>query len=305
MSITIRPPGPPAAARRVRTGTFWLGFAGPGVLLYLAFVAVPAAMALGQSFTDKDVFNPPTRWVGLANYRALFADPAFHAALLNTFKLAVLTVLVPNALGLAIAVLIDRNKRLYRALRTVFFVPFILSGVVVSVIWESILADGGMLDGLLAHAGVHHPPGWLTDPSLALYSVASIAIWQSLGFCIVVYLAGLQTVPAELHEAAAIDGASPRQRFRRITWPLLAPATTVCTVMLMINAFKTYDQVQVITNGGPGVNATTTLAFNIVTTGFTDNQIGYASTYAVVMLVLVAVISLVTLRVLQRREQSL
>ncbi|MEV6583396.1 sugar ABC transporter permease [Streptomyces sp. NPDC051582] len=291
--------------KRLRTGTYWLGFAGPGILVYLAFVTIPTVMALWQSFTNKNVFNPPTRWIGLANYRDLFADPAFQHALANTMILAVLTIVIPNVLGLGLAMLIDRTHRFYRALRSVFFVPVILSGVVVSVIWQSILADGGILDTVLVQVGVNDPPGWLTDRHLALYSVATVAIWQSLGFCIVVYLAGLQTIPTELNEASAIDGASAWQRFRTVTWPLLAPATTINTVMLLINAFKTYDQVQVITNGGPGTDATTTLAYNIVTIGFTGNRVGYASTYAVVMLVLTAVVSMVTLRLLQRRERHL
>ncbi len=291
--------------KRLRTGGFWLGFAGPGVFLYLAFVTLPTVMALWQSFTNKNVFNPPTRWVGVQNYQDLLGDPAFHHALTNTLTLAVLTIVVPNALGLAIAMLIDRSSRFYRALRSVFFVPVILSGVVVSVIWQSILADGGILDTALAQVGVHQPPGWLTDRHLALYSVGTVAIWQSLGFCIVVYLAGLQTIPAELNEASTLDGTSAWQRFRHITWPLLAPAMTINTVMLLINAFKTYDQVQVITNGGPGTDATTTLAYNIVTIGFSENRVGYSSTYAVVMLVLTAVVSTVTLRLLQRREQNL
>ncbi|WP_234327051.1 carbohydrate ABC transporter permease [Streptomyces sp. NRRL WC-3742] len=290
---------------RVRTGSYWLGFAGPGVFLYLAFVTLPTVMALWQSFTNRNMFNPPTRWIGLRNYQDLLDDPAFHHALTNTLILAVLTIVVPNALGLAVAMLIDRSSRLYRALRSVFFVPVILSGVVVSVIWQAILADGGILDTMLAQLGVHEPPGWLTDRHLALYSVATVAIWQSVGFCVVVYLAGLQTIPHELNEASTLDGASAWQRFRHVTWPLLAPAVTINTVMLLINAFKTYDQVQVITNGGPGTDATTTLAYNIVTIGFNENRVGYSSTYAVVMLVLTAVVSTVTLRLLQRREQNL
>jgi multiple sugar transport system permease protein len=298
----LRAVGMTSRGKRLRTGGFWFGFAGPGVLLYLVFVAVPAVMALLQSFTNKNVFNPPTRWIGLANYRNLFGDPAFQHALTNTLKLAVLTIIVPNALGLVLAMMIDRSGRFYRALRSVFFVPVILSGVVVSVIWQSILADGGILDTVLKHVGVSSPPGWLTDRHLALYSVATVSIWQSLGFCIVVYLAGLQTIPTELSEASALDGASAWQRFRTVTWPLLAPATTINTVMLLIGAFKTYDQVQVITNGGPGTDATTTLAYNIVTVGFIDNRAGYASTYAVVMLVLTAAVSALTLRLLQRRE---
>ena len=291
--------------RRLRATSFWATFAGPGLLLYVAFVGLPAALSLAQSFTNKNPFNPPTKWVGLQNYQTLFVDPSFQHALKNTLVLAVIIVVIPNVAGLAIALLLDRRGLLYRALRSVFFTPVILSSVVVSVIWQSILADGGILDSVLAHLGVHHPPGWLSDPNYALYSVATIIAWQVMGFCVVVYLAGLQTIPTELYEASAIDGAGPVQRFRSITWPMLAPATTVNTVMLLITAFKTYDQIQVITNGGPGSDTTTTLAFNVVTTAFSADRIGYSSAYAVVMLALVAALAVIILRYLQRREQRI
>lgn len=302
---TVQPHSSRRRRRLVEAVPFWLAFAGPGVLVYLVFVTLPTILSLAQSLTNMNPFNPPTKWVGLENYADLFTDPSFHAALRNTLVIALIVVVVPNVLGLLIAMLLNRPTRLYRVLRSVYFTPVILSAVVVSIIWQSILASGGMLDRFLMALGVDEPPGWLSDPDLALYSLGSILVWQSLGFCVVVYLAGLQTVPTDLYEAAAIDGATPVQRFRRITWPMLAPATTVITVMLLINAFKLYDHVQVITNGGPGVDATTSLAFNVVQTGFTANRIGYASTYATVMLVLVAVLSVVLLRFLQRREEVL
>jgi multiple sugar transport system permease protein len=216
--------------------------------------------------------------------------------------LTLIVTIVPNALGLGIAQLLDRRGWVFNALRAIFFVPVVLSSVVVSVIWESILTDDGLLNRLLADAGVHHPPGWLSDPNIALYSVASIMCWQSLGFCVVIYLAGLQSVPQELHEAAAIDGAGPMMRFRKVTWPMLAPAVTITTVLSLISGFKAYDQVQVITNGGPGTGTTNTLAFNIVQTGINGVHVGYGAAMATVMLVLIAVVSIAVLRLLQRRE---
>lgn len=297
----------PRRRRRVSTRRAGqaLVFAAPALVLYGLFVVTPAIMSLAQSFTNKDPFNPPTRWIGFTNYVDLWQDDRFQHALKNTLVLAVIVVIVPNVVGLAIAVLLDHRGWLYRALRSVFFVPVVLSSVVVSVIWEAILQDGGMLDVLLGHLGVHDPPGWLSDPDLALYTISSIIAWQVLGLCVVIYLAGLQTVPQELYEAAAIDGAGGWLRFRTITWPLLAPATTVNTVMLLITAFKTYDQIQVITNGGPGTDTTTTLAFNVITTAFTANKVGYSAATAVVMLLLVAAISAVTLGLLRRREHAL
>jgi multiple sugar transport system permease protein len=161
------------------------------------------------------------------------------------------------------------------------------------------------LNQFLRRLGVSRPPGWLSDPDIALYSVASIVCWQLLGFCVVVYLAGLQGVPQELLEAAAIDGAGPVRRFRAVTWPLLAPSLTINTVVLLISAFKTYDFVKVITNGGPGTGATATIAFNVLQTGFDANHVGYASAMAIVMLIIVAVVTAIVLKLLQRREVDL
>src|SRR5262249_55592334 len=144
-------------------------------------------------------------------------------------------VVVPNVAGLGIAVLLDRRGWFYQAWRTVFFVPVVLSSVVVSIVWTRLLADNGVVNEVLGWFGAG-PVGWLSSPSLALWSLATIMSWQMLGFCVVVYLAGLQSVPHDLLEAAAIDGAGPVQRFRHVTWPLLAPALTINTVVLLITA---------------------------------------------------------------------
>jgi multiple sugar transport system permease protein len=203
-----------------------------------------------------------------------------------------------------VALLLDRRGRFYVALRSVFFTPVVLSSVVVSIIWTRLLDQDGPLNQALRAVGVT-PPGWLSDPRYALYSLSSIICWQMLGFCVVVYLAGLQGVPTELQEAAAIDGAGPVRRFRAVTWPLLAPSLTINTVVLLISAFKVYDHVKVITNGGPGTGTTATVAFLVLQTGFDANHQGYASAVAVVMLVIVGAATAVVLKVLQRREVDL
>lgn len=274
----------------------------PSLALYACFVLVPIGIAAYYSLTDRNPFNPPTEWVGLRNYQTLFDDPDFWKVLKNTLVICVVVTIAANAVGLAIAVLLDRRGWLYNALRGVFFTPVVLSGVVVSVIWQSILTDDGLLNRTLRNLGVDDPPGWLSDPDLALYTLCWILTWQMIGFCTVVYLAGLQGVPHELHEAATVDGAGPIERFRHITWPLLAPALTINTVMMLISTFKTYDQVQVITNGGPGDRTTSTIAFEVIQTGLVGNRSGYASAIAVVMLVFIATVSTVVLRILQRRE---
>lgn len=302
---TGRPGGPPPRrAAWLSKALHFLTFGAPGLVAYLVFVLIPIGMALSASFTNRNLINPG-EWIGFRNYTRLFSDGDFTTALKNTIVITAIITVLANVGGLAIALLLDRRGKLYNALRAVFFTPVILSGVVVSVIWQSILSDDGLLDSMLRGLGVQHPPGWLSDPDIALYSVAFIIAWQLLGFCVVVYLAGLQGVSAELLEAAEIDGAGPVARFGHVTWPNLAPALTINTVMLLISGFKTYDQIQVITNGGPGNGTTSTVAFEVVQTMFGGNHIGYGSAMAVVMLAVISAISVVALRFLQRREITL
>lgn len=292
--------------RRRATGLWhFLTFGAPGITVYVCFVLAPIIVSFGYSLTNYNPFGPPTRFVGLRNYRLLMQDPEFLLSLRVTSILTVIVVVVPNVLGLAIAVLLDRRGWFYNALRTVFFTPVVLSTVVVSIIWIRLMADDGLINQALRGLGVAEPPGWLSDPEYALYSLGIILSWQMLGFCVVVYLAGLQGVPQELQEAAAIDGAGPVSRFRHITWPMLAPALTINTVVMLISAFKVYDHVQVITKGGPGTGTTATVAYNVIQTGFVANRQGYASAMAIVMLVIIAVACAVALKILQRREVQL
>ena len=301
---------PPRAASPVRRNRRMMAlfegsvFAGPGLVLFAVLVLGPILMTIWRGFTDLSPFKPVTEFVGLKNFVDMFTSPGFQQVLGNTLIITVLVTLVPNAIGLGIALLLDKRGRLFTALRSIFFVPVVLSGVVVSVIWQGIFRVDGPLDQLFSGLGLD-APGWLSDPAIAIYTVSWIISWQVLGFCVVVYLAGLQAVPTELHEAATVDGANAWQRFRNVTWPMLAPAVTINTIMLMISGFKVYDQVQVLTGGGPGVNGTATIAFDVIRVGFLGNHIGYASAVATVMLLVVAFVSIVVLRLLQKREVSL
>ncbi|NUR85738.1 MAG: sugar ABC transporter permease [Nonomuraea sp.] len=284
----------------VRRLPYLLSFVAPGVLVYACFVLAPILLSFGYSLTDASLTNTSTRFIGVDNYLRIFTDSAFLQSLRVTTILTLIVVIVPNVLGVGVAVLLDRKGWLYNALRSVFFVPVVLSSVVVSVVWMAMLQDDGLVNRILGTR-----IGWLSDPDLALYSIGMIISWQMLGFCSVVYLAALQGVPQSLHEAAEIDGAGPWTRFRKVTWPLLAPALTTNTVMLLITGFKAYDHVQVLTAGGPGLGTTSTLAFNVIQVGFTANRTGESSALAILMLVIVAVVSGVVLRVLNRREVNL
>ncbi|MFI6741855.1 carbohydrate ABC transporter permease [Nonomuraea sp. NPDC050451] len=277
-----------------------LVFAAPGLVVYACFVLAPILISFSYSLTNADLFHTDAGFVGIGNYLTLLGDSGFLRSLRVTTILTLIIVILPNVGGVAVAMLLDRSGWLYNALRSVFFVPVVLSSVVVSVVWMAMLQDEGLINQLF---GTHI--GWLSDPGLALYSIGFVISWQMLGFCSVVYLAGLQGVPASLLEAAQIDGAGPWRRFRQVIWPMLAPAMTLNTVMLLITGFKAYDHVQVLTAGGPGLGTTSTLALNVIQVGFNENRTGLSSALAIIMLVIIAVVSSLVLRVLKRREVDL
>jgi multiple sugar transport system permease protein len=279
--------------------------AGPAVVLYVGLVFLPLVLAIVYSLTNKNLLFPHTHYVGGHNYRELWHDDTFRRSLRTTAILSALIVAVPNALGLGVALLLRGEGRFYAILRVVFFVPQVLSAVVVSFIWQTMLTDDGTLNTILQRSGLGFlKQPWLDDPNHAIAAIAIVVSWQFVGFCAVVYLAALKTIPNELLEAAEVDGCTGWRRFRRVTWPLVAPAFTVSTVFLFVIAFKLFDYVKVITNGGPG-DATNTIALNIYNVGFAQNAFGYASAMAVVLFVIVASVSAVAVILLRRREVNL
>jgi multiple sugar transport system permease protein len=174
--------------------------------------------------------------------------------------------------------------------------------VIVSFIWKIILVDRGLLNIVLHQLGlIEKNIHWLGDPRIAFYSVVLVVTWQLIGFCTVIYLASLQSIPKDLLEAAQIDGANRWQQFRNVTWPLLAPGVTINMVLLLIMTFKLYDQVAVLTGGGPGFR-TETLSYYIIRVAFSNNQLGYASAIAVVLFMITAIISAVVVTGLKKRE---
>jgi multiple sugar transport system permease protein len=277
-------------------------FAGPATVLYVALVFVPLVLAMIYSFTNKNLLAPHTGYVGFANYRELLSDTVFKQSVKTTAVMTALIAVLPNGLGLGIALMLRGESRLFAVLRTIFFVPIVLAGVVVSFVWQAMLTDYGVINSALASVGLGGlRQGWLDTPNHAIGSIVAVATWQFVGFCAVIYLAALKSIPDELMEAAQVDGCTGLRRFRRIIWPLVAPAVTINTVLLLITGFKLFDYVKVITNGGPG-GATNNLALNIYSVGFTQNAFGLASAQAVVLFVIVAGISSAAVVFLRRRE---
>jgi len=273
-----------------------------GIALYALMSIIPIFLAFYYSLTNLNLLYPASDFVGFENYVKLFKDFAFKRSLVTTFKLSIAITVTVNIFGLLIAMMLNYNDRFHSILRTLFFIPQVLSAVIVSFIWKIILTDRGLLNAMLEQIGlIDKPIHWLGLPSLATFSIGLVVVWQLIGFSTVIYLASLQGIPNELREAAHIDGAGRLQQFANITWPLIAPGVTINMVLMMIIAFKLFDQVAVLTAGGPG-GSTETLSYYIVRMGFTNNRTGYASAMAVVLFLIIATISGGVVGYLKKRE---
>jgi multiple sugar transport system permease protein len=309
MSLTHRTSAaPPAPLERRQKPRFLkdtrLPFAIPGVALYAILVLVPLILSLYFSFTNRNLLYGNENFVGIDNYVTLLTDSTFLGAFGFTAMLTAVTFVAVNLFSLAIAVLLDRVGRFFFAMRTLFFIPVALSGVIVAFIWSTILADKGLLNSTLNAVGLSHfAISWLGTPLAAQASVIGVTTWQAMGLCVVVYLAGLQTIPRELLDASRIDGCGHIGTFRSVTWPLLAPSVTINSTLLLINGFKAYDIPVVLTGTGPA-GTTSTVATEVIRVGFNLDRAGLASAMAIIMLVTVAVVTGIVVLVLQRREVS-
>ena len=276
----------------------------PALALYVFVVLWPSARGAGLAFTDWDGLNPVKHFVGLDNFRQMWADPAARGALRQTLIIAVAITVIQNALGLALAMGVHSRIKSRYVLRVLLFAPAVMTPVVTAALWKYMLAPDGALNSLLTAAGLGSwQQNWLGEGNLALASVIGVIVWQFAGYSMVIFLAGLESIPAEITEAAAVDGAGAWQRFRRIVLPLLAPATTINLMLSIIGGLKLFDQVWVMTAGGPG-DSTQTLSTLIYKNAFQFNEYGYSVAIAIVLTVFVAVISSGQYGMLRRRERA-
>lgn len=271
------------------------GFLLPNLLGFLAFTLLPVLAALLISFTDWDLLQAPS-WVGFANYRRLAVDPLFLEVLRNTLLYVAGTVPVQMAIALLVAMALSRRLPGTLFFRTAYFMPVVASTVAVALVWRWIFhADFGLLNSFLFYIGIDDPPKWLSSTRWALPAIIIMSIWQQIGFSMVLFLAGLQSVPSHLYEAAKIDGAGGFDRFRYITVPMLSSTTFFVLVISIINSFQVFEQAFIMTGGGPA-NATNTLVFNIYRYAFQFFQMGYASAMAWVLFAIVFAVTLVQFR---------
>jgi multiple sugar transport system permease protein len=285
-------------SNRFRESAWAYLFLAPFFLGLLFFIIGPVVAAFAISFTSWDLLSPP-RWIGLDNYRELADDRLFWIALKNTLYFTGVSVPVTLVLALGLAGLMNRKIRGIEALRAIYFFPVTASIVAVSLLWAWMYTpDFGIINYLLSYLGIPKI-NWLVDPRMAMPSVIIMSIWRGLGFNIVVFLAGLQSIPRDLYEAAELDGASGWQQFRQLTIPLLTPTIFFATIMAIISSFQVFEQTYIMTQGGPG-NATLTLVYQIFLNGFTYLRMGYASALSFVLFAILFVITIVQVN-LQRK----
>ncbi len=274
----------------------------PACILLVLFIIIPIALMFGLAFTDAKLVSPQSpRMIWLDNFARLFSDPLFWKSLRNTTIFALVVVPVQAGLALGLALLVNVRIKGVNLFRTVYFVPVVTSIVVISVLWQFMYQPDGLINSMLAKVGIQGPD-WLGNPNTALFSIIVLSIWQAVGFHMVIWLSGLQTIPLEQYEAAAIDGASRRQQFIHVTWPGLRQTRTFILVTITIAAFGLFTQIQVMTQGGP-LDSTSTIVFQAFRTGYAQQQTGYASAISMVFFALVLAISLIQ-RYLTRDKEA-
>ena len=273
--------------------------------LYAVFMVYPILQNVFLSFTNRNPLEATSKYVGLANYAELFTDPGLLGSLAFTGIVVVAVTVVANVVGLAFALLLNRPTRAFRIMRTLIFIPQVLSGVVTAFIWRSILTSDGLLNAVLLNLGIIKTPiSWIGTPQLATLSICIVVSWVTIAFATVVYTASLQSVPVELYEAARMDGAGAVRRFRSVTFPMIAPGMTISVVLCLITTFKLYDIIAVLTGGGPA-NSTQSTAFYLINEAFTENRFGYSSAIAIFLLIVTAIVAYGLTALLRRREAQL
>ena len=274
-------------------------FAVPALCLFALFSIYPIARTFFLSFFDYSVVDPP-RPVGLENYQQILGDPRFQASLFNSFRYVIFTYIPVWVLALLLALALNTRIKARAIFRTIYFVPVVMSWVVVSVIWKLIFHRNGLLNTMfLSPVGIG-PQNWLTDLQLAPDAIVILSVWKEVGFFMVIFLAGLQNIPSDFTEAARVDGSSSLQVFRYITLPLLQPTILFSTVIGLVAGLQIFIPQFVMTQGGP-VDATLVLTLDIYQTAFVFLDGGKASAMSVVLFFIIAVVTLVQFRLYRSR----
>jgi raffinose/stachyose/melibiose transport system permease protein len=279
-----------------------VAFLSPALLLYALLALVPIFQGAYYSGFDWNGLEPLDEFVGLQNYRDALADPVFLGSVRHVFVILGLSLALQLPFALGLAILLNQRMRGRALLRLLFFLPFVLSDVITAIVWRLLLQPAGLVDKTVEAVGlVGQVQQWLADPDVVLYTVFVVVSWKYFGFHMILYIAGLQQIPVELEEAAAIDGASRVQMYRYVILPLLGPTIRISVFLSVIGSLQLFDLVWVMTGGGP-VGASHTTVTYMLDHGFERSQLGYGSAVAVIAFLLSFVIALGYQRFVLRRD---
>ncbi|SHJ88358.1 multiple sugar transport system permease protein [Anaerocolumna jejuensis DSM 15929] len=266
----------------------------PNMIGFVIFTLIPVVWGLLLSFTNYDGFSD-VNFTGLTNFKKLFTDGYFITSLKNNIFYTVFSVFFTLLFGLLLAVLLQKKLKGSMIFKTIFFFPQLTSSVAFGIIFVCLFRGNGPINGALQALGLANPPKWLTSTEWSMITITIVSIIKNMGYYMVLFLAGLQTIPVDLYEASSLDGASGWKQFKAVTLPMLSPTTFLCSIMCLINSFKVFDLVNIMTDGGPG-RSSNVLVYRIYQEAFVNYKFGYASTYAVVLFLIVFVITMIQFR---------
>jgi multiple sugar transport system permease protein len=280
--------------RSPKTG-YW--FILPYVVFFGMFIAYPLVFSFVLLFHRWNIVTP-MEWIGLKNFERLFNDPLFFKAIINTVKFLLIHIPLQMVVALGLAVLLNSKLKFRGFFRAIFFLPVVVSGVVVTILWQQLYAfDSGLLNRMLSAVGLGRIP-WLIDPDMAMLSIALMATWKNVGIYIILFLVGLQDVPRELYESASIDGATRARQFFRITLPMLRPTFVVVVVLSTIGGFSLFVEPYVLTGGGP-MESTLSAVLYIYNLAFYFNHMGYAATLGFVFALIILGVVLLQRKIIE------
>ncbi|MFD3518363.1 carbohydrate ABC transporter permease [Streptomyces sp. NPDC058657] len=304
---TTAAPSAPAPSARVRRhwSEHGIVFVAPFLLAYGLFLVWPLVSGLGMSVRSENIAGTGAEFVGLDNYAEAVGDPDVWASLWNTVWFTVLSTVPLVVVGLVLALLAHHLRWVQWLWRLSWFAPFLLPSGVVGLLflWVIFPSDFGFADQALAAVGLHPGIGWLTDERYAMLSIVLTTLWWTVGFNFLLYLAALQAIPQHLYEAAELDGAGPWRQLRHITLPMLSRTTGVVVVLQVLASLKIFDQVYIMTGGGPDESTRPILQY-VYDAGFTGYRIGYASAVSYLFFALILIVSLVQLRLTRRHREE-
>ncbi len=288
-------------SKRTRTAAAYAGFVGPSIVFYIAIVLAPFLLGVYYSFTRWNGVNEHAVWVGLSNYGQIFgSDPQAWASFWFTVRFTAVTVVISNLLAFFFALALVQAVRSAKVLRTVFFLPNVIGGILLGFLWRFIFVRGFPSIGDATGIGFFNL-AWLGDASTGFWGVVIVYVWKTAGYLMVIYIAALLNIDQSLLEASRIDGASGLQLLRRIIIPLVVPAITICLFLILSWSFKVFDVVFALTHGGP-YRSTESFALNIYFEAFTYSRYGLGSAKAVLFFIIVGIITTLQVRLTQRWE---